>query len=482
MAFLLGVSEIGEVRVFSIYRAVLGRSRFDHKEVTEATRIALKRVIWHAAHTDRQDVLREIESILSGGPFELGSLAAEEVANLIGAAILIQAKLESLNTESAIHNPTVLAGLDRYSRQLTLQSLRRAFIKWAATGASNAPAAARIYCEILGNLSSEGQDKMKAEMVRNLDLVMETTSGLNSALPHLYTAMVGASVALRACAADAIGGLNYGQLDNLPGLVFEAFMAVLNDPYIAVHQQAVHALRRLWSLPDEYRPGAKRALLSWTITYSSDRAHDRFFIECLDLYIDHYAEPGEFSGRLGAWAILALQLVEPYLVAGEINTFGRVLQRHGDFIELLARLIRDPTAWDIHHEKLTRALADLPVDAVRAKLQVLETLADAQEVQAQNIEALFVELFTRAGAWEAAERLARGRVADIPDVSRNKTRKLAVRQIHVATEFEAALASGSVDQVSRLSAEWKTLEEAVKKDRIENEERWDPLRDIPRQN
>jgi len=480
-AFLLGASEIGEVRVFSIYRAVLRRSRFDHSEITEATRIALKRVVWHAARTDRLDVLREIESILSGGPFDLASLAAAEVENLIGVAILIQAKLESLNTEPAIHNPTVVAGLERYRRQMTLQTLRRAFIKWAAAGAGTTPAAARTYCEILGNLPSEGQDKVKAEMVRNLDQVMETTSGLNAALPHLYTAMVGGSVALRACAADAIGGLNHRQLDNFPGLVFEAFLALLNDPYIAAHQQAVHALRRLWSLPDDHRPAAKRALLDWTVTYSSDRAHDRFFIECLDFYIDPYAEPDEFSGQLGARLLTALQGVEPYLVAGEINTFGHVLQRHGDFIELLARLIGDPTAWDIHHEKLTRALADLPVDAVRPKVQALETLARAQEVQAHNIEALFVELFTR-GAWEAAERLAGGKVAGIPDDTWNRTRKLAVRQIHFATEFEAALASGSVDQVSRLSAEWKTLEEAVKKDRTENEERHDPLRGLPRQN
>jgi hypothetical protein len=50
----------------------------------------------------------------------------------------------------------------------------------------------------------------------------------------------------------------------------------------------------------------------------------------------------------------------------------------------------------------------------------------------------------------------------------------------VATEFEVALAAGSVDQVSRLSAEWKTLEEAVKKDRTENEERRDPFRGLPR--
>src|SRR6266850_5974384 len=111
-------------------------------------------------------------------------------------------------------------------------------------------------------------------------------------------------------------GLIIGSSINLPSLVFEAFTALLNDPYIAVHQQAVRGLRRLWSLPDDYRPGAKRALLGWTIAYSSsDRAHNRFFIECLDFYIDYYAEPDEFSGRFGARVLSALQMVEPYLVA-----------------------------------------------------------------------------------------------------------------------------------------------------------------------
>ena len=481
-AFLLGASEVGEVRVLSAYDAVLRRSRFDGGGITDATRIALKRVVWHATRTDRLEVLRAIEGIISGSPSKLGSLAAEEVEKLIGAAILIQAKLESLDAEPVIHNPTPLAGLERHSRRMTLQTLRRAFIKWAAAGAGTALAAARTYCEILGNLPTDGQDKIKSVMVQNLDRVMETASGLEIALPHLYTAMVGASVVLRASATDAIGGLDHRQQDNLPGLVFEAFMALLNDPYVLVHQQAVHALRRLWSLPDEYRPKVKRTLLAWAIAYASDRAHDRFFIECLDFYIDRYADPSEFSGRLGAWALSVLQQVEPYIVAGEINTFGRVLQNHDDFPELLARLTRDSTAWASRHEELMQALAELSADAVRSKLQVLETLADAQEVQARNIEGLFVELFSRAGAWEAAERLVRTRVAAIPDDAWNRTRKLAVQQIRVAIEFEAALASGSADHVSRLSAEWRRIEEAVEKDRTENEERRDPLRGLSRRN
>jgi hypothetical protein len=118
-------------------------------------------------------------------------------------------------------------------------------------------------------------------------------------------------------------------------------------------------------------------------------------IVCLDFYMDRYAEPDEFKGRFGRLAVSMLKQVKPDLVANEINTFGPVLQHHGDYIELLAGLIRHQTAWDSHHERLTRALADLPGQAVRPKLQTLGTLAHAQEVRARNNEALFIELFTR---------------------------------------------------------------------------------------
>ena len=133
-------------------------------------------------------------------------------------------------------------------------------------------------------------------MVRQLHQLMRTTEGLTAALPHLYTAIVGASVALRASAVYAVGELDGRQQDNLPGLVFEAFMALLLDPYRMVHQHAAHALRRT-NLPEEYRPRAKAGILALIVTYARDRYDDHFLVQCLDFFIDDYADPGEFDGK-----------------------------------------------------------------------------------------------------------------------------------------------------------------------------------------
>jgi hypothetical protein len=149
---------------------------------------------------------------------------------------------------------------------------------------------------------------------------------------------------------------------------------------------------------------------------------------------------------------------------------------------LLARLIRDHDAWEFHHEETTRALAELPASVISRGLQALEAVAHTEEVQARHTTGLFVELFSRAAAWEAAARIARVRADAIPADAWNRTHKLALQQMRVATEFEAALSAGLIDEVGRLSAEWKMIEDAIEKDRTENEERRDPLRGLSRQN
>jgi hypothetical protein len=78
--FLAGASEIGEAWIFSIYREVLRRPQFkDGGEVTEASRLALNRVVWHATETNSLTVLLEISNLLSGRPRGLMQLAADEV-------------------------------------------------------------------------------------------------------------------------------------------------------------------------------------------------------------------------------------------------------------------------------------------------------------------------------------------------------------------------------------------------------------------
>ena len=210
-------------------------------------------------------------------------------------------------------------------------------------------------------------------------------------------------------------------------------------------------------------------------TYSRDRHNDRFLIRCLILYINDYDNPENFGRRFGLWLVSLLEKIEPHLVAKEIDTFKRALHKLDEYVRLLIHLLGDDPAWQAHHDRLTRALADLPADLVRRNLQSFEELAYSTKVQVRHIDGIFVELLTRAGAWEAAARLAHSVVAALPDDTWNRLHKLIADQIWIATEFEAALASGSTERARSLAAEWKSTDEAIKKDSMDNAERRDPL-------
>jgi hypothetical protein len=286
---------------------------------------------------------------------------------------------------------------------------------------------------------------------------------------------------LRAAAVYAVGELDRRQQDNLPGLVFEAFMALLLDPYRWVHKHAARALERT-SLPEQYGSRAKSALFLLILGYARDRQDDHFLIDCLDFYIDRYAEPDEFYGKRGSWLISVLEKIEPWVVAKEISTFGRALSEHGSYVPLLIHLLTDAQAWDMEHDHLTRALSQLPAHLVSRHAEAFEALATAAQHENRRMDGVFIELLTRAGEWESAGRLAEAGMARIPDDAWNRTRKLTAEQIRIAAAFEAALASGSYDRVSGFASDWRAVTQALDKDWTEYGERRDPLRGLRGQN
>jgi hypothetical protein len=94
------------------------------------------------------------------------------------------------------------------------------------------------------------------------------------------------------------------------------------------------------------------------------------------------------------------------------------------------------------------------------------------------MDGIFVELFTRAGVWEAAAKLARTKVASLPDDVWNRRAKLAAEHMQVATAFEAALAAGCTDNVKPIAAEWRAIAAAIEEDWRQNAERRDPIRGL----
>ncbi len=478
-AFLAGASKVADARIISIYREVLRRPQFeDEAEVTEASRLAMERAVWRATETNSQEVLRAIFDLTSGSPWGLTRLAAAEVRHLLGAAILIEEKARrSSDSSPVIEEQLNLAALERANRLQLQHDLRDRFIAWAAAGAGQTKDGTDVYLEVLAGLPSDTDDPIKIDMVWHLHELMQTTEGITAVLPLLYTALVGGSAALRANAVRAIGELNGRQQDNLPRLVFEAFMALLRDPYRIVHKFAFRALRRT-RLPDEFKPIAQAGVLNLILCYIGDRQDDHFFVDCLAFYLAGYATPEERAGKFGTWAIASLEKIEPWHVAREIRTLRRSLREHDRYVELLVRLVGDAQAWDIYHDELTRALADLPAQSGYAHREELAALAAMAQAQDRHMDGIFVELFTRAGAWEAAANLARTKVASLRDDAWNRRAKLAAEHMRVATAFEAALAAGCIDQVKPIAAEWRAIAAAIEEDWRKNAERRDPIRGL----
>jgi hypothetical protein len=478
-AFLAGASDVADARVISIYREVLRRPQFEEEAVvTEASRLAMEHVVWRATEANSQEVLRAIFDLTSGSPWGLTKLAATEVRHMLGAAILIEDKARrSSDPSPVIEDQLSLGALERVNRLQLQRDLRDRFIAWAAAGAGQTKEGTEVYLEVLAGLPSDTGDPIKTEMVGHLHELMQTTVGITAVLPALYTALVGGSAALRANAVRAIGELNSRQQDNLPRLVFEAFVALLRDPYRIVHKFAVHALRRT-HLPQEFEPRAKAGLLYQLACYIGDRQDDHFFVECLAFYLASHATPEERAGKFGSWAITSLEKIEPWYVAREIHTLRRSLREHDRYVELLVRLVGDAQTWDIYHYELTRALADLPALSAYTHREELAALAAMAQARGRHMDGIFIELFTRTGAWEAAAKLARTRVTSLPNDAWNQSAKLPAEHVRLATAFEAALAAGCIDQVAPIAIEWKAIAKAIEKDWRENAERRDPLRGL----
>ncbi|HUO11780.1 MAG TPA: hypothetical protein VMU37_03400, partial [Caulobacteraceae bacterium] len=98
--FRAGASEAGETRIFSVYSRVLHAGRFrKERPISEADRVAFRRLLWEAPKTTSDKVLREIQGVIHHRPYNLVELAREEVDHLIGAAILTDGRLAAFDAE-----------------------------------------------------------------------------------------------------------------------------------------------------------------------------------------------------------------------------------------------------------------------------------------------------------------------------------------------------------------------------------------------
>lgn len=474
--FREGASAAGEVRIFSVYGDMLRHGRFRAKRtVLAADRLAFRRLVWEAPKTKSDKVLHEIQSVIDRCPDDLADLARNEIDALLGAAVLMDTRIAVFDAELRPTNATMLDEIERRNRRSTLTNLRIRFVRWAAAGASTSGKPGS-YLKVLEGLP-EDRDDLAACMVEGLVGLMDTATGLNAVSPLLYSALVGMSVVRRGSAARAIGEMPWRQRDNVPDLLFEAFVTTLTDSYVYVYGAAIVALDR-FSLPAKFDARIRDALSAVLLAYQKNLDRQDIVLECIELLAGRYLTADERAGRIGAFLVALLAKMPSWRVSNHVGFLARQLAQANGLVDLLVAHLLDPETSDYVEQHALDALADLPAEVVytcRDKLAKIPIGTDW--IGRQRVLGL-IQILTRSHAWAEAEALASSALAAIPDTVHDAAVRLIFELAHSAACFEHALAQGNRAQATTHAKRWHEVKLAKETNDRERARRPDPLRDL----
>jgi hypothetical protein len=321
------------------------------------------------------------------------------------------------------------------------------------------------------------RSELRSNFISHSSAFLGTPEGLNSMLPTLYSTMVGNCVLSRAAAARVLGELNQRGLDNLPQLVYEAFAALVADPYIAVHKAAVKALEHLqFSADVEKRVQA--ALSAWITAYAqADGRPDLFGLKCIRIYWHRYPKT-KGKAILSSLYLKSLRCQLPYEIVKKLRWLPPELLNDGDVAALTIPLISDASLSEHQVDDVLDALSRLGPETLRLHASQLAEQVNTDSLH-PYVATRSAEILTRAGAWREAAQVTESTYQRVPDTTQHRPLKLRANLWRVATKFEETLARGDLNQISDLAAEWRATEDQIEEDRVKHAEQRNIIPDLP---
>ena len=401
--YIWASDKLSTARTFKIYQAALSY-RQDEPPVPASSRvhrIAFQRLLWAATTVESEEVLRLAQERLRGWPYQMVNIARAEIDGLIGAVLLLDDRLRHHDETPAPERETFLQALERHNRRSTIISLMKSLIEWASIAAKDDPALMRKVVALFDHIP-EGRNDLQAIALGCIEHLSGTVEGFKLVLPPLYYGLVGPSALVRAYAVEALGEMAH---DNIPPLVYEAFSALLLDPFVVVHQAAVQALGR-FKLPEELQGRASQALLNLVTHYAQKSGEDRFLVECVSELAYELRRIGKVKGKAGQYLVKVLLNVDPLYLKGKLRSIGHALGRTEGFADLLLKLISKVDGQDDRHEEELQLLAELPDEAILSRKAAFEKLGVEVALERPWLAAYIIEELARVGAWREARSVA----------------------------------------------------------------------------
>lgn len=456
--YVSGADKRSKDHGYKIYEAVL---RYDYDgpvipPTSRVHRIAFKRLLWAATTEESEKVLQHAHEMLRGRPRQMIEIARAELDGLLGAVLLLDDRLRRHDeAKPAEGEKTFLDVLERSNQRSTIIHLMKSLIEWASSAAKGDPALMQKVVALFGQIP-EGRNDLHGIVLGCIEHFSNTVEGLKLVLPHLYYGLVGPSSRVRAYAAEALSDMRH---DNIPPLVYEAFSALLLDPYVVVHQAAVDALGHL-ELPEELQGRAAQALLNLVKYYSQKSGEDRFLIECVRELAYELRRLREAKGKVGQYLVQVLLKTDPLYLKSNIRSLGNSLGKTEGFVDLVLKLLPGLDGHNHHREDELRLLAELPDAAILSRRDAFEELGMDVASDRPWLAAYIVQELARAGAWSEASRVADAGAKVEPTVY-NESRLIYMTFMKITAAFEEAIAEGRSNALEALSKQW---EENVKRE------------------
>ena len=470
--YISGASTKGEVRVYEAYGRVIKRSRGEENWPlkNQAAHIVIDRLLQAAATSNSYDVLSEIQSALSYVSEDVYPILKDKLTSILGSVLIIGDRLVAIDAElDTAANANIFDRLQKEQFRSVLEAIQKRLLEGVASAASGDGAATGQYVEVLKGIP-ESRDKTAGKFIEHSAALMHTPQGLNALLPVLYTSLVGVSFHRRRAAAHVIGELDYRRRDDLPLLVYEAFMPLLSDPKIGIHKTAVHVLRKL-TLPPELKQATLRPMALLIQVYGQSQDDDDFLLKLIRIYRDESRDLDEANRRRNDEIFFALiEKRRDRSLLQELGWLASSFSQAPHFPALITRLFRSSELHPHQHEALIDALNAIPEESLYGLRSELEAIA-ASTTCARDLSASVVETLTRVGAWGEAARVNDAIYQRIPSSVELLPHKLSMNLERIATLYEEAIAAGKLEALPALAADWRETESLIDKDRKENEQR-----------
>jgi hypothetical protein len=443
-------------------RYVMGSTSSPGALTVEVAEKSFKRILDVASSRKIGDCFDRVLGFLRGGATHHLELVAKHSEPILGGAALLLEDLKDRYSPLLDPRPTGIKALEDRTRRSRLWSAVDALMELLGQAASTRPHVVELVLETLHNLD-EGQDQLCAALTTCLGHIGRSRDGLLRILPDLYTGMLAREQVVRAAGARAYAEVARAHAEDLPRLLHESFLLLLQDPFVIVHSSAAHALGST-RLPEDLERRACVAVWALVSTYSTSHDDDSLLAECVETFIRLSRPPLRSVVRARICAIV--RALPAYLGTRILKHHADVLEGVPEFGDALVQALRAELEDDVGsaRNELLRCLRRLtPSDIARLAAE-LEGFAAAVHPGPLGPVDLLLEVVISAAQWPLAVRLARVPLARLLDVPRDRVLRSIVMARLTSLEIERATSAGDVGPLPELCSTWRKARAEVQRE------------------